>query len=95
MFATVATWGTLLFETIIAILFLIPGEKLYWARHIMLLLFCVVTYSFAPVAGFGWLLLVMALCRSEHRLLKATYITAFFLVLIFAEIPWAGGIVQW
>ena len=97
IFATVATWGTLAFEAIIALLFLIPGEKLYWARHIMLLLFCVVTYSFAPVAGFGWLLLVMgmALCRAEHNALKAIYVTAFFLVLIFAEIPWAGGIAQW
>jgi hypothetical protein len=94
MFATVATWGTLVFEAIIAIFFLIPAEKLYWPRHVMLLLFCVVTYSFAPVAGFGWLLLVMgmALCRSEHPVLKAIYVTAFFLVLIFAEIPWAGGI---
>jgi hypothetical protein len=95
-FAAFTTWGTLLFESIIAILFLIPGQRLYWARHIALLLFCVVTYSFAPVAGFGWLLLVMgmALCRSEHRVLKAVYVTAFFLVLIFAEIPWAGGIAQ-
>ena len=96
-FASISTWGTLAIEGIIAILFLIPGEKLYWIRHIMLLLFCVVTYSFAPVAGFGWLLLVMgmALCCSEHRTLKAIYVTAFFLVLIFAEIPWAGGIAQW
>lgn len=96
-FATVSTWGTLIFESIIAIIFLIPGQKIYWARHILLLLFCIVTYSFAPVAGFGWLLLVMgmALSRAEHTGLKAIYVTAFFLVLIFAEIPWAGGIAQW
>ena len=57
----------------------------------------IAAHSSAPVAGFGWLLLVMgmALCRQEHPALMAIYVTAFFLVLIFAEIPWAGGIAQW
>jgi hypothetical protein len=95
-FGFLATWGSLLLEASIAFLFLIPFERLYWLRHVALLLFCLVTYPFAPVAGFGWLLLVMGMSqiRPEHRVLKAVYITAYFFVLVFAEIPWAGAIVD-
>ena len=95
-FVSIATWGSLFLEGLIALLFLIPTQKVYWARHVVLLLFCLVTYPFAPVAGFGWLLLVMgmALIQPQHRALKAIYITAYFLVLLFAEIPWAGAIVE-
>lgn len=96
-FAWVATWATLALEASIAFLFLIPMKRLYWPRHIVLLLFCLITYPFAPVAGFGWLLLVMGMaqCRPEHRILKGIYIAAYFVVLIVAEIPWAGTIANW
>jgi hypothetical protein len=36
----------------------------------------------------------MSQIKPEHRALKAVYITAYFLVLLFAEIPWAGAIVE-
>ena len=54
------------------------------ACHALLLLFCVATYSFAPVAGFRWLLLVMGLaqCREQEIWLRRSYVTMYFLVLI-------------
>jgi len=98
IFAAAATWGALLAEAAVAVLFLIPGKKrVERGRHVALILFCLITYPFAPVAGFGWLLLLMGLaqCRPEQRALKAVYIVCYFLVLLFAEIPWAGAILDW
>ena len=50
------------------------------------------TYAFAPVAGFGWLLLAMGLaqCQDEWTLLRVIYIGMFVLVLFYSEVPWAG-----
>lgn len=95
-FALVSTWGILALEAAVAILFLLPGQRLYWGRHIILLFFCLITYPFAPVAGFGWLLLVMgmALCKVEHRALKGAYIAMFFFILLLSEIPWTEAVVQ-
>jgi hypothetical protein len=61
-------------------------------RHATLLTFCVVTYAFAPVAGFGWLLLVMGVAQTEPRQawLRRSYVAGFLLVLFYAEIPLAG-----
>jgi hypothetical protein len=58
----------------------------------VLLLFCVATYAFAPVAGFGWLLLVMGLAqfREQETWLRRSYVTVYFLVLIYSEVPWAA-----
>jgi hypothetical protein len=63
----------------------------------MSIAFCVVTYAFAPVAGFGWLLLVMGLasCGSGQRLLRSTYLTAWFLVLLYDQVPWAELLLSW
>jgi hypothetical protein len=93
MFAALATWGGLLLEALIALLFLIPaGERIQLARHASLLVFCVTTYALAPVAGFGWLLAAMGLaqCRSDQRSWRAAYLTAFVLILLYSEIPWTG-----
>jgi hypothetical protein len=61
-------------------------------RHALLLSFCAVTYAFAPVAGFGWLLLAMGLsqCRDPWKLLRVIYVCMFLLVLFYTEVPWAG-----
>ena len=92
-FAAAATWGGLLLEALIALLCLLPlAGRIVSARHAALLLFCVTTYALAPVAGFGWLLAVMGLAqvRPAQRLVYACYIAVFVLVLLYAEIPWAG-----
>jgi hypothetical protein len=56
-----------------------------------------VTYAVAPVAGFGWLLLVMGLVTAEtrDRWLVRAYVAAFLLVLVYSEVPWAGAALQW
>lgn len=92
LLAAAATWGTLAIEGLIAIAFLWPGERLQPLRHGGLLLFCLVTYAFAPVAGFGWLLVAMGLstCRPEERRARLTYLALFFLVLFYSEVPWAA-----
>ena len=96
--AFAATWGTLLFEALVAVTFLTwktgPFE---YARHGLLLLFCLVTYAVAPVSGFGWLLLAMGctLCRHDQHVLRAVYVAAWFVVLFYGEIPWAAAVLRW
>ena len=96
--ASAATWLTLAMEIAVAGLFLLPlGPSWQIVRHVVLLTFCMVTYAFAPVAGFGWLLLVMglALLRTGQRRLRAAYVIAYFLVLLYSETPWAGMLRDW
>ena len=71
---------------------LLPLGRLDPTRHGLLLAFCLVTYAFAPVAGFGWLLLVMGLAQSagNRRAPPALYVTAFLAVLFFSEVAWAS-----
>jgi hypothetical protein len=108
VFAAVATWGGLLLEALIAVLSLIPAEglprrslaearRIQIARHASLLTFCVTTYALAPVAGFGWLLSAMGLaqCRLDQRVLRGAYVAVFVLILLYAEIPWAGILADW
>jgi hypothetical protein len=88
--ASALTWGGLALEVLVAAAFLLPARPLL--RHAALLLFCVTTYAVAPVAGFGCLLLVLGLVQTtpaEPRT-RAVYVAAFFLVLTYAEAPWAG-----
>lgn len=95
---SITTWATLALEATIAALFLapIPASFQIW-RHILLLTFCVVTYAFAPVAGFGWLLLIMglAMCQPDQKRLCVAYVLVYFLILLYSETPWAGLILDW
>ena len=88
------TWGGLALESVVAMLWLAPirGRALLLARHGAILLFCLATYAVAPVAGFGWLLLIMGLANSavDQRALRAAYVATFCVVLLYAEIPWAS-----
>jgi hypothetical protein len=107
-FAAIATWGGLFLEAAVAILSLIPlerlsrrspatAERIQVARHASLLAFCVTTYALAPVAGFGWLLSAMGLaqCRHDQRVLRGGYIAAFVLILLYTEIPWTAILADW
>lgn len=94
-FAAISTWGVLALESIVAIGMLAPLPSATWAttlRHASLIGFCLVTYALAPVAGFGWLLLLMGLAVSggRHRVLTGIYVATFLLVLFYAEVPWPG-----
>jgi hypothetical protein len=92
------TWFGLALEAVVAALWLVPlPRRAVLARHGALLLFLVTTYALAPVAGFGWLLATMGLatCRREDRALQAGYVVAFFLILLYAEIPWTEVLAGW
>ena len=84
------TWGGFLLEALVALAFLSPRPAaLHAHRHLPLILFAVVTYAAAPVAGFGWLLVAMGLaqCHSDEPQYRLGYVAAFVLVLIYAETP--------
>jgi hypothetical protein len=89
----VASWGTLAVEALAATLWLMPLARRGWlvARHVVVLFFCLTTYAFAPVAGFGWLVIVLGLatCTPRDRWLRGLYATTFAIVLLYAEVPWA------
>lgn len=92
LLAAVVTWGGIVVEGLVAVLWLLPlAGRTAVARHAALMLFCVTTYALAPVAGFGCLLAAMGLaqCRAPGRLATG-YVVVFVLVLLYAEIPWAS-----
>jgi hypothetical protein len=91
--ATISTWGIVLLEACVAAVMLGPQRRIAAAvRHVLLLSFCLVTYAFAPVAGFGWLLLVMGAAQTDEAgvWLRRAYVAAFLVVLFYSEVPWAG-----
>jgi len=97
LFAAAATWGILVLEAAVALLMLLrmTGRPI-WLRHGALLLFCGLTYLFAPVAGFGWLLLAMGLAQlgSDDVGLGRVYVAAFILVIFYDEIPVADLVLR-
>jgi hypothetical protein len=85
-----ATLWTLLIEGALAASFLAPARLTAGFRDGLLLTFCVVTYAFAPVAGFAWLLLAMGLAQARPgRCWSAAYLTVDALMLIYDQEPWA------
>ena len=91
--AWLSTFGILVLESAVSIVMLLPSTRAAVVlRHFLLLWFCAVTYAFAPVAGFGWLLLAMGLaqCRDEWTVLRVIYLGMYLLVLFYSEVPWAG-----
>ena len=90
--AVAATWGILALESAVAITMLLPGTAIRTTfRHVALLLFCGTTYLFAPVAGFGWLLLAMGAGQLDETQVgfRRAYLAAFLVVIFYGEIPWA------
>ena len=89
-----ATWGTLAMEALAAGLWLAPltRRRLLVLRHGVVLLFCLTTYAFAPVAGFGWLVIVLGLvtCVPDDRWTRALYVATYAMVLLYSEVPWAS-----
>ena len=91
-FAIASTWGIFVLEMAVALLMLAPATNGTTSlRHAALLSFCAITYAFAPVAGFGWLLLVMGLAQVEprHVWFGRAYVAAFIVVIFYDELPWA------
>jgi hypothetical protein len=91
--AIVSTWGIVLLEMLVALSMLTALPRMpAGIRHVLLLSFCVITYAFAPVAGFGWLVLVMGAAGTAEAdvWVRRTYAGAFLVVLFYSEVPWAG-----
>ena len=89
-----STAGLLTAEALLAVAFLVPFVGRTTLPHVLLIVFAIVTYAFAPVAGFGWLLLSMgvATCQPGQRWLRAAYVATWFLVVLYAEVPWASAL---
>ena len=84
-----ATLWTLITEGALALMFLAPPSMTARFRDALLLAFCIVTYAFAPVAGFAWLLLSMGLAQAPPgRRWSAAYLATAALVLLYDQEPW-------
>jgi hypothetical protein len=88
--ALTLTWWGIAIEGLVALAFLWPARVARASRDALLLAFCISTYAVASVAGFGWLLTIMGLaqCSPDRRGVRAAYVGAFVLILLYAEIPW-------
>jgi hypothetical protein len=89
---TVFTWGLLLAEAGVALVFLLPwGRMTTLLRHGVLMAFCLATFAFAPVPTFGWLLLILGLAQVDpnYRRLRAIYVAVWFLIAFVSQAPWA------
>ena len=64
------------------------------AQHGVLLLFLVTTYSVATVVGFAWILIIMAIARTEPDEVGARFAYAFGLLVILAYQTPVGGIAR-
>jgi len=84
-----STCWNLLDQIAVASCFLAPNNSfLYKKRDFSLLIFCITTYAVAPVPGFGWLLVSMALAQCEKKMIvRITYIFTFFIILFYYEVP--------
>ena len=91
--AAAATAWNLFINAALAFAFAWPGSnrRLLDARHVLLLIYCAITYAVATVEGFGWLLLAMgvAQCRPGQRGLRYAYVAVFVLIIAYREVPWA------
>ncbi len=87
--AYATTYWTVGIEAAVALAFLLPIRGLTRLRDPLLLAFCATTFAFAPVEGFGWLLLAMGAAQSDARGpgLRVAYVVGFALLLLYRELP--------
>jgi hypothetical protein len=88
--ATFVTWWTVLLEAAIGVAYLAPqGAWLARWRHPMLLLFVFSTYLFAPVIGFGWLMIIIGVAQldSAATRMRLAYLLS-IVVLQAYKYPW-------
>jgi len=91
-----ASWWNVLDQIVVAFCFLSPTNSLlYKHRDFVLLIFCITTYAVAPVPGFAWLLISMALAQSEPKShIQIAYFVTFFIVIFYYHIPWTTILVD-
>ncbi|MEW6143409.1 MAG: hypothetical protein AB1598_00155 [Thermodesulfobacteriota bacterium] len=86
MVSQILTYWTVFIESAVALLFLIPEKTgISRFRDLLLVVFCVTTYSVATVDGFGWLLIAMGVsqCGEGRRAVRFLYVAAFFLIIFY------------
>ena len=96
LLVVIATWWNVLDQIVIACCFLSPTNSLLFKnRDFVLLVFCITTYAVAPVPGFAWLLISMALAQSESKSrIVIAYLITFFIVLFYYQIHWTTLLVD-
>jgi hypothetical protein len=67
------TFGALLIEPLVALSWFLPLQRMRAARHVTLIAFCFLTYFAVPVAGFGMILLTMAITHAENSRTRKLY----------------------
>jgi hypothetical protein len=60
-------------EPLVALSWLSPMKRMRAARHVTLIAFCFLTYFVVPVAGFGVILLAMAITHAENSHVRKHY----------------------
>lgn len=90
-----STWWSLLEQAAVAITFLAPVSSwLYRKRDVFLILFCLTAYAVAPVPGFGWLLIAMAVSHCESARIRAIYLLSFAFLALYYYVPWASMLIK-
>lgn len=85
-FANVLTVGTIITETAVAAAWLMGRLVPNWTRHFTLGAFCLATYTIAPVAGFGLILLAMGAAATETVAGARRYLVGMAAVFVWSAV---------
>ena len=94
MAAKFVTWHTIMIESLLAILFLIPLRfKLSRYRNYLLILFALTTYLAMPIHSFAWLLIAVCISqtRKHEKIDRALLIVCLPVMLAYKYVPF----MQW
>ena len=80
------TLGALVVEPLVAVSWLSPAKWSRSARHVSLIGFCFLTYFVVPVAGFGIILLAMALTHADSADVRKNYFLGMAALYIWSAI---------
>ncbi|MGH8925896.1 MAG: hypothetical protein ACRDWA_14860 [Acidimicrobiia bacterium] len=80
------TFGALLLEPLVALSWLSPMKRMRAARHVTLIAFCFLTYFAVPVAGFGMILLAIAITHAENSHARRLYFLGMAALFIWSMI---------
>lgn len=92
------TWHTIIIESMLAFLFLLPGRfKASRLRNFLLILFSLTTYLTMPIHSFAWLLIAVCISqtRSGETIDRFILVCILPLMLIFKHVPfmeWLAGV---
>ncbi|MEM8793836.1 MAG: hypothetical protein AAGE80_19650 [Pseudomonadota bacterium] len=84
-FTNFVTWFNYVDQILISLLLLVWHKKLVGPKHCVFLLVIAVTYFFAPVYGFGWLLCIfgLAIALQDRTSIWRLYIHCMLLIALY------------